>query len=95
MSNRAMEFLQEAERIMTSLNYTRKDAIFTLVQLARGEVQELLDQLAALETQTTPTPTHSGGVLIVEAQPMTPARLSESPRPALGVQQRKALPGRQ
>lgn len=103
--NRALEFLQEAERIMASLNYTRKDAIFALVQLARDEVQELLDRLGELEEvvgvvdrMTGVEGRRSDGpgvVLVAEAQALMPAQLTESQRPlrALEWRERKCLPG--
>jgi len=57
-----------------------------LVNLAMGEVRELLQRIAELEARPTATAiTATGGpVLIVEAQPLTPARLTATrPRAAL------------
>jgi hypothetical protein len=88
--NRALEFLQAAQGSFPVMfdRHTWKAKHY--VGLAIAEVEELLARITELEAMT-PTPTHSGGVLIVDA--LTPAKLSESPRPALGAQQRKALPG--
>ena len=72
--NRAIEFLNEAYSLLGY--FGNDDRARLLVRLAVGEVQELLD---LLERQL------GCGVLIADAQPMTPARLTETPRtvPAL------------
>ena len=87
MNNRALEFLNEASRLLVWWGNSEQGRM--LVNLAIGEVRELLDRVAELEAQhATPTalpkPNGDGrGVLVVEAQPMTPARLAARPRAAL------------
>ncbi len=85
MSNRAIEFLNEAYGLLGY--FGNGDKARLLVRLAMGEVEELQDRLAALEgaRPTSPTSPAGRGVLIVDAQPMTPALLSG--------QRRAALPG--
>ncbi len=89
--NRAIEFLNEAYGLLGY--YGNDDQARLLVRLAVGEVQELLDRMALYEatnyaleqrqqTRSVTTP-NDGGVLVVEAQPLTPARLAERPRAAL------------
>lgn len=76
MNNRAIEFLNEAHGL---LEYGHIDQAQLLVRLAMTEVQELLAWIAALEAQRG----DGRGVLIVSAQRMTPAKLTESRRAAL------------
>lgn len=81
--NRALEFLNEAYGLLGY--FGNDDRARLLVRLAVGEVEELLDRLATLEGRHA-TPNGDGrGVLIVEAQPMTPALLA--------ARQSAALPG--
>jgi len=77
--NRAIEFLSEAYSLLGY--FGNGDKARLLVRLAMGEVEELQDRLAALEgarptSPTSPTSPAGRGVLIVEAQPMTPALLA-------------------
>lgn len=94
MNNRALEFLREADRIMANLSYTNKDTAQTLIRLAMGEVGELLDRIAALETQHVSPPHSNDGPAVLIAEAMTRARLTESSRTRqmLEWRQRKALP---
>lgn len=94
MNNRALEFLREADRIMANLSYTNKNTAQTLIRLAMGEVGELLDRIAALETQHVSPPHSNDGPAVLIAEAMTRARLTESSRPGemLDWRQRKALP---
>jgi len=80
MNNRALEFLREADRIMANLSYTNKNTAQTLIRLAMGEVGELLDRIAALETQHVSPPHSNDGPAVLIAEAMTPARLEESSR---------------
>ena len=65
-NNRALEFLAEAYNL---LGYFGNDGqARLLVRLAIGEVQELLEQLAATGD--------GSGALVVDAQQMTPAKLT-------------------
>jgi hypothetical protein len=85
--NRALEFLNEAHGMVDW--YQHRLTTKTMIRLAITEVQELLDRIAELEARPTATAiTATGGpVLIVDAQPMTPARLTDRQR------ERAALPG--
>lgn len=98
MVNRAYEFLSEAYNLLAYWGNHEKARL--LVRLALGEVEELQDRLAAFEgarltSPTSPTSQDGRGVLVVDAQPMTPARLTEgqSTAAALEWQRRAALPG--
>ena len=73
--NRALEFLNEAYSLLGYPNAGNAEKARLLVRLAIGEVEELADHAAQ----------HGDGrgVLIVEAQRMTPARLTARPRAAL------------
>lgn len=83
--NRAIELLNEAYGLLGY--FGNDDRARLLVRLAIGEVAELLDRLAALEGRATATANGDGrGVLIVDAQRMTPAFLAK--------RRRTALPGR-
>lgn len=80
--NRAIELLNEAYGLLGY--FGNNDRARLLVRLAIGEVAELLDRLAALEGRATATANDDGrGVLIVDAQRMTPAFLTERRRTAL------------
>lgn len=91
MTNRAIEFLNEAHSL---LHYWQNiDEARLLVRLAIKEVQELLERLAlseatnyeltrCIEARSATTP---GAVLVADVQLMTPARLT--------TQRRAALPG--
>lgn len=87
--NRALEFLYAAEISFPILHDRWGWKAKHFVELAITEVQELVDRLAELEGQhATPTalpqPEGDGrGVLVVEAQPMTPAFLTANSRAAL------------
>ena len=76
--NRAIEFLREAAAMAEW--YQHRLTTQTLIQLAMGEVRELEARIAELEARPTAT---GGGVLIVEAVPMTPASLTATRRVAL------------
>lgn len=84
MNNRAIEFLDEAYSLLGY--FGNDDRARLLVRLAAGEVVELLDRLAELEAArlTSPTSPDRHGVLVMNAQPLTPARIVEG---------RAALPG--
>jgi hypothetical protein len=101
MENRAFEFLSEAYSLLAYWGNHEKARL--LVRLALGEVEELQDRLALcnatdyeltrrIEARSVTTP---GGVLVGNAQPLTPARLTESPRLATALEwgRRAALPG--
>jgi hypothetical protein len=82
--NRTLEFLREAHSL---LDYPigNSDKAQLLVRLAIGEVEELLEQI--------PVPTEYGsGVLVVDAQRMTPARLETNSRNVRERRARAALP---
>lgn len=82
--NRALEFLNEAYSLLGYPNAGNTEKARLLVRLAIGEVEELADHGDG----------DGRGVLIVEAQRMTPARLTESPRLATALEWRRAaLPG--
>ncbi len=75
MNNRAIEFLAEAHSLLSY--FGNDDKARLLILLAMDEVQELLDRLAlcnATDYELTRR---------IEAQRMTPARLTESRRAAL------------
>lgn len=92
MRNRALEFLIEAERLLTWWGNSEKGQM--LVRLAIGEVQELEARIAELEGRRPDVAQARPGVLIVDAQPMTPARLTESQSTATALEWRRAaLPG--
>ena len=76
MANRAIDLLSNA---YTLLGYPFNEAEARIyVSLAVDEVKELLDRLAELEGRPTATAKpNGGGVIVAEAQPMTPARLVE------------------
>ena len=73
-TNRALEFLNEAYGLLGY--FGNDDRARLLIRLAMGEVEELLDRHADGDGD-------GRGVLIVEAQRMTPARLTARPRAAL------------
>lgn len=73
MNNRALEFLNEAYGLLGY--FGNDDRARLLIRLAMGEVEELLDRHADGDGD-------GRGVLIVEAQRMTPARLAARPRAA-------------
>ena len=83
MNNRALEYLNEAYGL---LGYPgNDDQARLLVRMAVGEVVELLDRLAPYEATDNQLEQRQkvqpGGVLVVEAQRMTPARLVQGTRP--------------
>lgn len=99
MNNRAMDYLNEAYRLLEFPDFESGSGKGRLlVRLAIQEVQELLAYIAELEGQhATPTalprPYSDGRVLIVDAQPMIPARLTERQERAVEWLEQKTLPG--
>lgn len=90
VQNRAIEFLSEASRLLVWWGNAEQGRM--LVNLAIGEVQELLEQLASVDAMnhqltrcieslsviTDQQANDNGrGVLIEEMRPMIPARLVE------------------
>lgn len=82
MSNRALEFLNEAYSLLGYPGAGNTEKARLLVRLAIAEVEELADHAHG----------DGRGVLIVDA--MTPALLAESPRLTTALEWRRAaLPG--
>lgn len=84
MNNRALEFLNEAYGLLGYPDSGNAGKARLLVRLAIGEVEELANHAARPATATAlPQPHGDGdgrGVLIVDAQRMTPAFLAARPR---------------
>jgi len=84
VQNRAVEFLGEAYGLMEY--YSNYSTARTLVRLAIGEVQELLDRLARYESPAY-------GVIVEGTPPMRPARLTATRQPLTALPKGTAING--